>query len=195
MGDANDHSTFNEYVVQKSPIKLHKLSPSKTGQIFFNHSIGSAVTPCKRPLSFQPDEQIHTKVKDIIADNHPKGLFSICGQIEWLNAQREVPVGNKLKLVREAKFYDDTGCINLAVWETLIPTLKPNTPFKCLNVATNFWNGKLKLTTTGTSKFEAVDSAETVVREEAGDSNEITVLCCPEVAGAKLEEYYSSGGC
>ena len=58
-------------------------------------------------------------------------------------------------------------------------------------MATNFWNGKLKLTTTGTSKFEAVDSAETVVREEAGDSNEITVLCCPEVVGAKLEEYYS----
>ena len=73
----------------------------------------------------------------------------------------------------------------------MIPTLKPNTPFKCLNVATNLWNGKLKLTTTVTSKFEAVDSVETMVREQVEGTNEITVLCCPEVVAVKLEEYYS----
>ena len=52
--------------------------------------------------------------------------------------QREVRVGNTLKLVRDAKFYDDSGRINLAVRDTMIHELQPKTPFKCINVATNF---------------------------------------------------------
>ena len=197
MADEKDHTSFENYFQQKSPVKLHKLSPSKTGQVFFNRKIGSSINISNRPLPFAVDDQIDTKVKDIISGNNPKGLFTICGKMEWLDAQREVRVGGSLKSVRDAKFYDETGSINLAVWETLIQYIKPKVPFRCKNITTNVWNGNLKLTTTQSSSFEEVDNNFDVVHTNpeplstVDTSNDKFVLCCPEVVAVKLENYYS----
>ena len=97
-------------------------------------------------------------------------------------------------MARDAKFYDETGSINLAVWDVLINDLKPKTSFKSCNIATNIWNGKLKLTTTISSTFQPRNSETDLIRVEIKDDekeNENTILCCPEVIAVKLEEYFS----
>ena len=72
-------------------------------------------------------------------------------------------------MARDAKFYDETGSINLAVWDVLINDLKPKTSFKSCNIATNIWNGKLKLTTTISSTFQPGNSDTDLIRVEIKD--------------------------
>ena len=111
-----------------------------------------------------------------------------------LYAQREARVGGTLKFVREAKFYDETGCINFAIWDILINELKPKTSLKFSNITTNFWNGRLKLTTTVSSTIQPGNFNTNLIRIETNvdeKEKESTVLCCPEVVAVKLEEYFS----
>jgi len=113
--------------------------------------------------------------------------------MEWIDAERDVRVGDTMKKVWDAKFYDQTGSITLAVWDSLIKHIDQKIRFRCKNVTTNYWNGQLKLTTTTTSTIERVepDIAMKPLNASELSNDKITVLCCPEIIAAQLQEYYS----
>ena len=68
---------------------------------------------------------------DIISGDHPKGIFSICDQIEWVNLDQEVRVGGLLKKLRDSSFVDSTGS------SCDLGSLNPNFTQNNRNVITN----------------------------------------------------------
>ena len=121
----HSHNFFSQCMVDKSPVKFTNLSPSKSGQIFFNKKVGSQANLYKRQLKFCYGESQPMKVNDVFT-SVPKGMFCIQGRIEWLEAERNVPVGDQLKKVRDGRFHDDTSSINISIWEPLITQIVEN---------------------------------------------------------------------
>ena len=68
-----------------------------------------------KKLEFGFNDQIDLTTH-CIKTSRPIGSFSVTGQIVWQSETRTVKVGSTNKDVREAKFLDDTGPINISVW-------------------------------------------------------------------------------
>lgn len=62
----SNHDFFQNCFENKSPIKLKCLSPSKSGQVFYNEKVGSSVEICKKSLLFAIEDHVNTKVSDVI---------------------------------------------------------------------------------------------------------------------------------
>ena len=91
--------------------------------------------------------------KDVIIDLSRFQILFISGEITWQVEAKERFIGKReqkfVKHVRDAKFLDSTGAINISVWgESLIKQLQNHQPYRLLNVSVNMWNQNLQIQTT-----------------------------------------------
>eukprot|EP00111_Clytia_hemisphaerica_P012673 TCONS_00037282-protein len=173
------HEYFESLCEQKEAVLLSNVSPIKSGRSFFNPSIkGTELSPLpKHNLNFDSDELNVITVTDINAIQ-PTGTFKIQGQIQWVESSRQVNVSGNKRTIREAKFLDKTGCMDLSVWGTeLISSLKHETTYIFTNIATNFFK-HMRLTTTFTTTYSQIESDEEYSWQGVTMKDHI-VLSCP----------------
>lgn len=120
----------------------------------------------------------------------PSGLIIISGYVNWLEPEREVAVGDRLRRVCDGEFNDETGKIKIAVWGELFDQIHERKILKFTDIVTNTWRNNLKLMTTTSTKIENVVSLDCPIAPAVKD-NGYTMICCPEVVSANHQEYYS----
>ena len=189
--EEHSHSFFSKCMDERSPVKFTALSPSKSGQTFFNKKVGSRAAVSKRPLRFSLEETQDNNVESI-KSSEPAGLIAVSGYVNWLELEREVAVGDQLRRVRDGEFQDDTGKIQIAVWGQLIDQLQERKSLRFTDIVTSTWRNQLKLMTTTSTKIQNIDSLDCPKSGmSAVKENGYNLICCPEIVSANHQEYYS----
>jgi len=190
-GSNYNYEFFQGQKKSQSPLLLKQLSPIKSGRIFFNPKTGSSAIGSPIKLDFTFDDQQDLTVQRI-KSARPLGTFSLTGQIIWQSETRTVNVGSSEKQVREAKFLDETGPIDIPVWGDPITALVNNKTYRFFGLSTNFWNGKLQLVTTLSRTIDNIEDQKKD-QKKTYDWKSVNMavtsqICWPEVVTVKVDK-------
>ena len=131
------------------------------------------------------------KIPDIIS-NSPQGLFSVVGELKWLDYGRSVNVRGQQKRLCEGRIVDDSSKqMNITIWgEELIDTIEENHTYQFKDMALSWWNGNVRMGTTSTTSISDAPS------QSFDWSKDLTMLqnskiCCPIIVSARLNCFLS----
>lgn len=178
-------SYFRKLMKDQEAVCLQNMSPTKNGKVFFNESSGSSSK--REEVSFECGVEVPAKVKSISKD-HPDGTFTLVGQIRWTGETREVVSYGKTKSVRHAKFVDESGDINMSIWDNLIENVPVLQTCKFTQIAMSFFKG-WNVTTTSNTSIEPLLDDQTKITWERIPLSERKHLCCPEAVAVKVEQH------
>lgn len=178
---------FNECKNDKVPVVFDQLSPVKSGKRFFNPNMGGSFSTLDK-IDFEYDDNKDLSVADLL-DSPPTGLFSVVGEIRWMEFPRDITTRGHVKSVREGMFIDSSETpIDISVWgSNLIVEIKEGTTYQLSDLTLSHWKEKTRLSSTFTTKVTTLpkqlfnwgnDQLKTIQR-----------ICCPEVLAAKLDMY------
>lgn len=140
---------FLDAVVAQKPIVVKHLQVSSSGTLFFNYS--SAVVDAPPPhavdFKFSPPTNEVTKI-DSLLTSQTSGIFTVSGMITWRGP--ETTTEKNGAVVRNALLCDNTGTIELSVWQKHIKHLEENKFCTIIDTKLRYYYGKCLSTTKST---------------------------------------------
>lgn len=117
-----------------------------------------------------------------------QGNVDIIVEIIEVGDAREFTKFGRSGKVATAKAKDDTGEINLSLWNEQVDMVKPGMKIHVVNGYVNEFQGEKQLTTGKFGKLEAVGESSGESSEEGGSSEKETVEEKPSVDEENIEE-------
>lgn len=158
---AEKRQLFLDKLAAEQPVMLSNIQMLPSGTTFFNYStIIKDVPPHAVKFKFCPGKQNISKVQSLLQD-YTSGFFTVSGLVHLLGEPHHP--NNSTKLVCDATITDDTGVINLSIWEEHIPqilndqfytitvTLLPREVFSHYNYNNSISSRKTKFITSQTT--------------------------------------------
>jgi len=156
---------------------------SPPGTTFFNYStIIKDVPPHAVKFKFSPGKQNISKVQSLLQD-YTSGFFTVSGLVHLLGEPHHP--NNSTKLVCDATITDDTGVINLSIWEEHIPQILNGHFYTITNLKLRFYQEKCLVTTTTTT----VSPAEKQNLSQVKPQPKNNCLCCPKILNIDITVY------
>lgn len=185
-----DRSSFLKLQEEKLPLGITNLSPLKSGRHFFNAKAGASIQRLER-LNFNASDETDLTIAEIIA-SPSAGLFSITGEIRWLEYARTVTVRGYEKQLKEGQLIDCSNCpINITIWGAeFVQSVMENTTYHITNLAVSWWNDQMRLATTTSSVLKKVPKEHFDWNRNPTISNN-TRICCPAVISSLVNNYIS----
>lgn len=174
---------FLDKLAAEQPVMLSNIQMSPSGTTFFNYStIIKDVPPHAVKFKFSPGKQNISKVQSLLQD-YTSGFFTVSGLVHLLGEPHHP--NNSTKLVCDATITDDTGVINLSIWEEHIPQILNGQFYTITNLKLRFYQEKCLATTTTTT----VSPAEKQNLSQVKPQPKNNCLCCPKILNIDITVY------
>lgn len=161
----------------RTPVKIKRCSYTSDGKKFIVNDITEVSVPNPTDYSFQFNEELKKKspslsVQSIVADADVGDYVNTRVKVLTVGTPSTLP-GKNLK-VAIAKVADNTGTIDLDLWENNISTVKEGKVYSVNSVQVRQWMGKKKLSTVFSSAFTLDSQDDIQASAEIQDQNDTT---------------------
>ena len=161
----------------RTPVKIQKCSYTSDGKKFIVNDITEVSVPNPTDYSFQFNEELKKtspplSVQSIIANADVGDYVNTRVKVLSVGTPSTLP-GKNLK-VTVAKLADNTGTIDLDLWENNISTVKEGKVYSVNSVQVRQWVGKKKLSTVFSSTFTLDSQDDIQASAEIQDQSDTT---------------------
>ena len=208
-------SMFLQRLKSGEPTTFKNIESGKLGIGFYNSFRGSTFSNGASQVHFKIDQAENLSIADL--KTKTAGVYTVTGVIKWLSAAKETQrfpeaspsknTAQSSRKVREAIIADNTGHIQISVWEEHFESIKENKFYQFSDVSVKYFYG-YKLTTRRethvteletSEKFDwsTVDIDDYVQRENDAVKATSPVICCPQIMAVmvNISPVCTNGNC